>query len=136
MLFSSFFASKCLISVFLWLWLLAFGSVWMINLVWAVTEHNFIIRTHLIEMIGKQSLLDKLEQPVIKRHLANVKNKEVIKFVFVECHICAKSSKEKKKLQIDRLCGYYVYKLNFGHFLFFHNLIVPLMSHFGYWLAF
>ena len=84
--------------------------------------------------MGKRSFLGKLEQLVIKHHLANVKNNEVIKFVFVECHICAKSSKEKKKLQIDRLCGYYVYKLNFGHFLFFHNLIVPPMSHYGIWL--
>ena len=53
-------------------------------------------------MIGKQSLLDKLEQQVIKRHLANVKNKEVIKFVFVECHIYEKNSKEKKKPWKDR----------------------------------
>ena len=115
---------------FFWPSLSALGYVWMINLVWAVAEYNFLIRAHLPETIENWSFLGKLEQLVIKHNLTNVKNNEVIKFVFVECHTCATSSKEKKKLWIDRLCGYYVYKLNFGHFLFFY-LIVPPMSHYG-----
>ena len=81
------------------------GYVWTINLVWAVAEYSFLIRTHLPEMIGNRSFLGKLEQLVIKQNLANVKNNEVIKFMCVECHIC---SKEKKKLRIDHLFGYYV----------------------------